>query len=823
MKSPLPLLLRLLAAVLLLAAGAAQAAFVALGPAQSVAQRPNGAQFSLSGGGTLLVEFLDGGIAHVHAVPPGVTPLPTGATLAQTAATGTLTFFDSGDTVYLIQGPLAAVIKKNPLQVTIARADGSVLSADLPGGLWWDNASGTIVALKAAASGERFLGMGLAGGTLDKRGRLLWMKNTDAAAWTSQSNPLYTSTPYWLGQRDGRHYGFFLDNPAAAVFDFDSAGNGGSGQVTIAAFAGTLDYYVLAGPLPADVTRAFGKLTGNTPRPPRWALGYWQSRFGYKSAAEILSLAQTFRQLQIPCDGFFLDLDYMDRWQALSWDPSAFPDPAGFSAQMDQLGFQRVPIVEPLLSRFDRLWPWFQAQDYLLKDAAGQPVITNIFLGDVSWIDFTKTTARDFFTAQLAGFVAGSGVSGIWADLNEPAANSMPHAIYDFDGKPRYDVAARNVFALHETAAFNQALQLARPGYRPFILSRSGFAGVQRHAANWSGDAATSFDALKTSVEMSVSMGLSGQNLFGHDIGGFLGSPSAELFLRWLQFASATPFMRNHANFDTQPREPWRFGDTVSWAARKQIEWRYRLMPYFYSLYAKAESDGVPVLAPTLFHFPADTATATQNGEFMLGASLLLAPVVTEGATTRALRLPAGSAWYDTHTDTRYAGGQTVTVDAPLDRLPTFARAGSIVPMGPVRQYAAQASSDEHLMLDIFADGAGTTGAFTLVEDDGLTLAYRNGQQRSTPLAWSETASAATLGIGPATGSYPAVTRPWWLQVRGWNAAPKAVVADGTTLAQLTNPQAFGPAGGWLYDSTTKRIVIRLPGSQPAASVRIDR
>jgi alpha-glucosidase len=793
---------------------------VSLGPATAAARLANGARLTLAGGGTLTVEFLDGGIAHVKAAPPGVASLATGATLSVPPPSQPLTFFEDAASVYLVQGPLAAVVVKNPLQVVLLRADGTVLSADVPDGVKWDPGTGMIAAQKFARAGERYFGMGLVGGPLDRRGRQLWMRNTDSAGWSEGTNPLYSSTPYFVGHADGRSYGLFLDSPSIAFFDFDSAG---SGVFSMAAFAGALNYFVLAGPGPADVTRAFGKLTGNTPLPPHWALGYWQSRFGYRSADEILALAREFRARRIPCDGFFLDLDYMDRLQLFSWSPDGFPDPAAFNSEMEALGFKRVLTVEPLLTVFDRLWPFFRRSNFFLREPGGEPVITDIFLGEVSWIDFTRPAVRDFFRAQLAAFVAGGGgVSGLWADLNEPAANAMPQAIYDFGGAPRSDLAARNVFALHETAVFAQALAEARPGLRTFVLSRSGFPGIQRNAANWSGDSLATFEALRAAVQVSVSMGLSGQNLFGHDVGGFIGSPNAELFLRWLQFGAATPFLRNHANFGTEPREPWRFGDAVTAAARSTIEWRYRLMPYLYGLFADAERDGAPVLSPTYFHFPSDPATHAQNGEFMLGPALLVAPVVTEGTTVRALHLPAGASWIDYYTDAAYSGGQPVEVAAPVERLPVLVRAGSIVPMGPVRQHAADTGA-EYLLLDVFAGGEGAGSRFTLHEDDGVTTAYRNGRHRRTPLAWSETAADALLAIGPASGTYTQPVRPWWVQVRGWSRVPRSVTADGVALPPVADPQTLGDGGGWGYDQAARRLVIRLPGSGPAGAVHIER
>nr|WP_316640525.1 TIM-barrel domain-containing protein [uncultured Roseateles sp.] len=808
--------LRLLLLLCLACLGPAWGVPVALGPVTLATPLANGASLALGGvGGSLRIEFLAGGIVHIEATPPGAATLSTGAMLAQTPASGAPDFFDDGSKVFLRQAGLSVIVIKNPLQVVVMRNDGSVLSADLPGGVLWDADSGLVIGAKFTAPDERFFGLGLAGGPLDRRGRLMLMRNSDRAAYEELSNPLYSSTPFFYGQRDGKTYGLFVDNPSTTQFDL---GRQWTEVLSIASQAGTLSYYLIPGPTPAEVARGFGRLTGNTALPPRWSLGYLQAHFGYASAAEVLGLAQEFRARSIPADAFFLDLDYTDRLFTMSWNPGTFPDPAGFNAQMAAMGFKRVNILEPLLTVFDPLWSSYAGAGLLATGPDGQPLITPIWMGEVSWIDFTKPAARADFKLRLKNFLA-TGVSGLWADLNEPAANDMPYARFDFSGQPRLEYASRNVYALLEVAALHEALAEAQPGLRPFIVSRSGFAGMQRYAANWSGDTDSTFDSLRVQVQIAASMGLSGQNLFGADVGGFLGAPNAELFLRWLQFGVATPLLRNHSTNTSPLREPWRFGEPYTSVAKAMIEWRYRLMPYLYGLFVQAERDSQPVLAPTFFHFPADTATHAQSGEYLLGPSLLVAPVFTEGATTRSLYLPSGASWFDYNTDQRYSGGQQVQVAAPLHQLPMFVRAGSIVPMGPVRQFADQVV-EEMLLLDVFP---GANASFTLHDDDGATTAYRNGAYLDSLLSWTEGSGFAQLDVSNTGGTLAAISRPWWVQVRAWPQAPARVLADGVALAHAASPAAMGEAGAWFHDAAGGRLLVRMPGRKPAQSLRVER
>lgn len=806
----------LLLAGLASAAAGALGAPLPLGTVQTVVPLANGADFALSDGATLRIEFLAGGMVRLHAQPAEVAPLVTGAIVGAAPAAGQAELFQDANQVVLRQADLYAVVQRAPLQVLLLRGDGSVLFASLPGGLQHDRAAGTAVLLAHARPGERFYGLGLNGGPLDRRGRRLLMRNTDRAAYDETTNPLYSSTPFLYGHLHGATHGLYVDTPAVASFDVAAT----AGEVlSVAANGGTLDCYVMAGPTPADVAAAFATLTGATPVPPRWALGYTQAHFGYASAEEVLSLASEFRARAIPADAFFLDLDYTDRLFTLTWHPTAWPDPVGFNQRMAAMGFRTVNILEPLVTVFDPLWPWLAGNGWLVKGPDGAPLVTNIWMGDVSYIDFTQAGARTFFRQALSTFV-GTGVAGLWADLNEPAANELPYAVFDFDGRPRYEYTSRNVYALWEAATLRDALLDARPGERTFIVSRSGFPGIQRYAANWSGDTESTWDSLRVQVQIANAMGLSGQNFFGADVGGFLGAPDAELFLRWLQFGVATPFLRNHSMNTSPLREPWRFGEPVTSAARAIIEWRYRLMPYLYGLFVQAEQQGRPVLAPPFFHFPGDALTHDANSEFMLGPSLLVAPVTTPGAVSRLVRLPAGSDWVDVHTDTRHSGGQTIVLPAPLQQVPALARLGAVMPTGPVRQHAQQVVGDESLVIDVYA---GASGEFTMRDDDGQTLAYRQGDHRDTRLQWTETAAEARFTTQVVAGTRAAPLRPWWLQVRLWPQAPTRVSADGLTLPRVDNPLLLGTAGGWAYDAANRRLLVRLPGQAAAALVRVER
>jgi alpha-glucosidase len=787
------------------------------GDVRSTAVAADRVDFQLDRGAVARVQMMAPDLVRVRFNPAGAfTSWTSGAVAPDGLTPPAAAIYDTPSAVYLVSDRALVIVSKSPFGITILRPDNSLVMADIPHAFGWDSETGMIFHRHYALPGEHYFGLGLRGGPLNRRGRSFFMKNVDWFAYEEFTDPLYQSFPFYYGLRDGQAHGLFLDNPALPFFDMDSQQ---AGHVTFGAWHGELDYYVLTGPETSRVANTYARLTGFTPLPPRWTLGFHQSRYGYSSQAEMLELAATFRRLGLPCDALYLDIDYMDRLQLFSWDGANFPAPVAMNAALEDAGFKRVNIIDPVVRTDDRLWPFMAGSQYFLRSPAGAPLVNNIWYGDVSWIDFTKDSARAWYKQQLKVFLQ-TGVTAIWNDLNEPAQNFMPEAVYDFNGERRTDLQARNLYALKETSLSYEALRELRPDARPWVLSRSGFAGIQRYAANWSGDTLTSFDSLRVSVQISSSMGLSGQNQFGHDIGGFLGSPSPELFIRWMEFASFTPLFRNHAMNTSLPREPWAFGEPYTSIARATLQQRYRLLPYLYTVFEDAARRGQPVLAPTLFHFPGDPGTYTQDQDFMLGPSLLVAPVVTEGAVTRSVYLPAGSNWVDYHTDLTYGGGQHVTVPAPLERIPVFVREGTLLPTGPVSQHVDE-PVPPRMTVDIYP-GPATT--FSLYEDDGRSFAYQQGHFLRTQLTRVEETGGTLFSIRATEGSFAVPPRPWWLHFHNTPASPAGVELDGAPLAPAPSEASLETATqGWFYRASDRRLIVRLQRSTSAQSVRVLR
>jgi alpha-glucosidase len=768
--------------------------------------------FTLDSGAVARVETLDSDLVRIRVNPSGaLSTADSGAVAANGLKAPGASITDTGDGIVLTT-PLAIVsVHKSPFSIVVLRAaDRSIVTADSPSGINWDPDAGIIFNEKIVDPNEAFFGLGARGGPINRRGRTFVMHNVDSAGYGEFTDPLYISIPYYIGILKGNAYGIFVDNPADPFFDLDSSQ---TNTVLFGAEAGELNYYVMTGPEPSRVANTYGRLTGFNNLPPKWSLGYHQSRYGYRSQIQLTTIANQFRSLQIPCDTLWMDIDYMNSLSIFTWDPGNFPSPVQFNQDLDALGFKRVNIMEPLIQTGDPLWPFADRSGYFVQNPDGTSLVTNIWYGDVSFIDFTSSAAKSWYEQSLAGFLS-AGTNGLWNDLNEPAENFMPQATFSFKGSPRTSLQTRNIYALTELSVVNDVQTKVHPNDRPWAISRSGYSGIQRYSANWSGDTLSSFDSLRVSLEMSISMGWSGQNFFGHDIGGFLGSPPAELYIRWLEFGSYLPLFRTHSTNTSAPREPWSFGDPYTGIARSVIGQRYKLLPYIYSLFQAASTTGAPVIAGLPFYFPTDTNTFSEDQSFLLGPSLLVAPVITQGAVSRTVYFPQGASWFDYYTDAVHTGGSTATVNAPLDTIPVFVRAGSIVPSGPLMQFVTDPTAAPSLTLDVYP---GPDSSFTLYEDDGESMAYTLGASQQTLLNLSSPNGWTVVTMTRYGGAFQTPNRPIWLYLHAVSATPSQVYVNQIQLNPATSASALNSGPGWFYDSAHQKLMVRIqdaPGLQ---------
>ena len=561
----------------------------------------NTVDFKLEQGGLARVQILGSNLARVRFNPSGVLSSRVSPTLAGTDFDPPSPEISNASNFTLITtDKMQVIVGKNPFEILVVDPEINLIVRDSTPAVGWDPETGMIVSRKIAPMDEFYFGFGERGGPLNRRGRTFIMRNVDKFAYTEFSDPLYQSYPFYYGMREGRVYGMFWDNPAFPSFSMNAEHNG---IITYAAQKGELDYYIIAGPETQTVANTYAQLTGFTPLPPKWTLGYHHSRYGWSSEGEILTIAEELRNQQFPCDVLYFDIDYMDQLHIFTWNPTTFPDPLQMNTTLKNQGFKSINIMEPLLLTTDPLWSEADDAGYFLQDATGNSIANDIWYGHVSWVDFTKDGGANWYKNHLKTFLE-AGIDGLWNDLNEPAQNFMAEAIYNFNGDPRLDLEARNLYALFHAKTSREAMTELRPNIRPWNFIRSGTSGIQRYGCTWSGDTSTSFDSLRVSIQISIHMGLSGQNQFGHDIGGFLGDPSPELFVRWLEFSAFTSLFRNHSVNTALPREPWVYGEPYTSIIRETIENRYRWLPYLYTLFEEASRTAAPVLCPTFFYTP---------------------------------------------------------------------------------------------------------------------------------------------------------------------------------------------------------------------------
>src|SRR5262245_37363149 len=617
------------------------------------------------------------------------------------------------DVVRLRTAALAVSVGLDPFRFDVHRADGSAVvetATDGEGRPWAYARLNDAFALRRRCRPEdAFYGLGEKTGGHNRRGRdfTLWnldvLDPSDTAEFTADLaredpradptstdfDPYYVSIPfvYHHAQPSGAAAASFVDNGYRATYELSHAE-----EYRVHFAGGHCVEYVFAGPRIPDILAAYTWLTGRPPLPPLWALGYHQSRWFRYTQDAVEALAMRHRELAVPCDSMWLDIEYMDGYRVFTWDADAFPDPRAMLERLAQQGFRVVTIIDPGV-KHEPGYPVFDdalQRDVLCRTESGEVYIGEVWPGATSFPDFVTEEARTWWGDRNADH-ARSGVAGIWNDMNEPATGRIPTSAMRF-GRGRFSHERfHNQYALLMAMATREGLVRALPERRPFILTRAGSAGIQRYAANWLGDNQSRWDHLWLSMPMAMGFGLSGQPFVGADIGGFQGHSNAELFLRWMQYGALTPFCRNHSEIGNVDQYAWSWGDAVLDLVRGALELRYRLLPYLYAAFVRAHETGAPVQRPLVFEHQDDPIARDVDDEYLLGPDLLVAPVVAAGATARQVYLPAGE-WFDWHTGERTEGGRYALAQTPMDRIPIYARAGAVIGMWP----SAPPSTDGH-------------------------------------------------------------------------------------------------------------------------------
>ncbi|GCE12989.1 glycoside hydrolase family 31 protein [Tengunoibacter tsumagoiensis] len=616
----------------------------------------------------------------------------------------------------------------------------------------------------------RIYGFGERTGGLNKRGEAFPIWNIDFPGHHDEGvTSMYTSIPFFTLHHvaTGQASGVFIDYTGQINADL---GVSEPGIATLTAEANELPIYFFTGPTPADVLRQYTELTGRMPLPARWTLGYHQCRWSYASAELASSIADQLRERKHPADAIWLDIDYMDGYRNFTWHPERFPDPVALTKKLHEQHFHVVTILDPG-TKVDEEYSIYReglANDYFCRYPNGELFVGSVWPGNSAFPDFSQAAVRAWWGKNYKALL-DAGVDAIWNDMDEPAlTNSLLNTDEDEpslwgktmdasvvhqaggahatgpDGPTVSHRDFHNAYGMELARTTYEGLRSLRPDSRPFVLTRSGTGGMQRYAALWTGDNTSKWSHIRLAVRMCLSIGVSGQAFVGSDIGGFHDDSNGELLTRFSQLGALMPFSRNHSSKETVSQEPWAFGEPYESAIRKAIETRYQLLPHLYTLFQQATIDGSPIMRPLYYHYPQDEQAANVETQFLIGETLLSAPISEAGATSREVYLPEGE-WFDYWDGTPYSGLATHEVPAPLERWPFFVRANSIIPTGPVLQYTDQ-PHQEPLTFTCYLTKDGLA-SYTLYEDDGQTQAYRQGAFATTTLSCQTTGETVTVQL----------------------------------------------------------------------------
>jgi alpha-glucosidase len=692
---------------------------------------------------------------------------PTFAVHADLAAATAAFAVEEGEgAVRLSTNRLVLTLWTAPFRLEAHRADGSLIfepQQDEDGDYWaYATLNDAFVVGRSCRQEDAFFGLGEKTGRFNRRGRdfTLWnidVLNPTAAAefaadrppddprsdhTSTEFDPYYVSIPffYHLVNASNQVAGFFIDNGYRGRFEFS--------HHTFYRFGfegGQYTEYIFAAPTMREILSAYTWLTGRMLLPPLWALGYHQCRWFHYTQEAVLELAARHREKNIPCDALWLDIEYMDGYRVFTWNEDAFPDVPGMLERLSEQGFRAITIVDPGVKYEPGYWVFDQAveRDVLCKTEGGDIYLGQVWPGKTAFPDFVAPQARDWWGELNAAHVE-SGLAGIWNDMNEPAPGEIPPEAMRFDRGRSSHARYHNQYALLMAMATTDGLLRALPDKRTFVLSRAGFAGIQRYAANWLGDNLSRWDHLWMSLPMTLGLGVSGQPFVGADVGGFAGHAHGELFLRWMQCGVLTPFCRNHSEIGNVDQYAWAFGDVIEELCRQALGLRYRLLPYLYAAFVQAAQTGEPVQKPLVFEFQDDRTVRDLDDEYLLGSDLLVAPIYAPGATARQVYLPKGT-WYHWHTGERFAGERFLIAPAPMDYIPLYARGGAVVPMWPEVPPSTAGYHPRVIELHVFVPEADGAYRSFLYEDDGLTFGFRDGAYYRTDFTLVRAGARLTL------------------------------------------------------------------------------
>lgn len=631
-------------------------------------------------------------------------------------------FLESTGRVELKTPELRVSINLENFSLSFFDRQDNLLNSDDPLSISWIGSE--VTNYKKVQKGEKFIGLGEKTGNLNRAGKAYTNWNTDYFAYGVGDDPLYLSIPFYLGIHEAGSYGIFLDNTHKTVFNFGASTNR---FVYFSAEDGDMDYYFVHYPTPAEIIQAYTRLTGRMQMPPKWALGFQQCRYSYYPDSEVYAVAQGFRDKKMPADVIYLDIHHMEAYKVFTFDGEKFSDPKAMISRLKEKGFRVVVIMDPGIKTEKGYLPYTEGleKDLFVKYPDGEVYEAQVWPGWCAFPDFTKEGTRAWWAEKMA-FYTEAGVDGFWTDMNEPASwgQFTPNLIeFEYDGEKASHRKARNIYGMQMARSAQEGSVYQNPTARPFVLTRSGFAGIQRYAAAWTGDNVASEEHMLAGIRLVNSLGLSGVSFAGYDVGGFAGEASKGLFARWMSIAAFAPFYRAHSMINTKDSEPWAFGEETEEISRNYMKLRYKLLPTLYSSFYSSTQTGLPIAESLAIQYAQDEniyQSAFQN-QYLFCNSFLVAPIESYREICKVY-LPHGE-WYYLYSDQKHRGQTTIYQDCPLNYLPVFVKAGQIFTMQSDVDFTG-AKHDGTLRIHVYKGEEGSE--YLHYEDAGEGLEYLN-------------------------------------------------------------------------------------------------
>jgi alpha-glucosidase len=614
-------------------------------------------------------------------------------------------------------------ISRSPVRFSFFTHEGTPINEDDPSfGVSWNGEQ--VTSYKKIQDGERFIGLGEKTGPLNRRGNGYMNWNTDNFGYSTSADPLYCTTPFYIGVHHQVSYGIFFDNSYKSFFNFGASNNR---FVSFYADAGEMNYYFIHAPSVAEILEHYSFLTGRMEMPPLWSIGYQQCRYSYYPDKEVLNLARTFRDKDIPADTIVFDIHYMDEYKIFTWNRRDFSDPQELLNQLRKMGFHVVVMCDPGI-KVESGYKAYEdgvRSDVFIKYPDGSLYTGQVWPGWCHFPDFTNPKAREWWKEQFNEYV-DLGIEGFWNDMNEIATwgQMLPENMeMDFEGNKSSMRRGRNIYGFQMARSTYEGTKALLKGRRPFNLTRSAYSGIQRYAAVWTGDNVAYDEHMILGVRLVNSMGLSGIPFTGYDVGGFVGDANNKLFARWVSIGAFSPFFRGHSMINSRDSEPWAYGEEVEQISRNYIKFRYQLLPYIYSLFHEASTTGMPVQRSLAINYTHDARIyeGLYENQYLFGPYILVAPVESNKEFVKVY-FPEGD-WFSLYDGKRYPGNNEVIIECPVHRLPVFVKAGALLPMNPVKASTKEVS--ETLLLHAYVGSQNSS--FTFYEDDGSTFEYQGG------------------------------------------------------------------------------------------------